>query len=182
MHGAGTKKRVKEGTRKEPGTSALKSGLYAHKAHAQLQDTIGAYLKRKADLWNLNAVAARLWAALERADRIEYAIDITDLEQADGDERVDIAVDMLRRLQASVTILDKLGTLILGREKLLVSGSDTLTRGQVVAMFLQILNIVREVAGDSKVAREDIAVRVAERLEALAIQLDGQQGPKASGP
>lgn len=182
MHGAGTAKRVKEGKRKDPGTAALKTGLYASKAHEQLKETIGGYLKRKADLWNLNAVAARLWAALERADRIEYAIDISELEGAEGEERVDLAVDMLRRLQASVTILDKLGNLILGRERLLTSGSDTLTRGQVVAMFLQILNIVREVAGDTRISREDIAVRVAERLEALAVQLDGQQGPRAHAP
>jgi hypothetical protein len=179
MHGAGTAKRVREGKRKDPGSAALKSGLYAKKAHTQLRETISDYLKRKADLWNLNAVAARLWAALERSDQIEYAIDVKELESATGEDRVGLAVDMIRRLQSSVTILDKLGNLILNREKLLVAGSDTLTRGQVVAMFLQILNIVREVASDSKIAREDIAVRVAERLEALAIQLDGQQGPKA---
>jgi hypothetical protein len=84
---------------------------------------------------------------------------------------------MLRRLVTSTTVLKELIALILGREKLIIANKEVITRGQVVTMFLQFLNIVREIVADPKVAREDIPLRVAERLEALAVQVEG--GPEA---
>jgi hypothetical protein len=168
---------VLAGKKKEPGYSALKSGLYATKANDSLKESLKDWLGKKEQLFRLEVAAARLWAALERADRIEYAIDIETLEKTSGKERHAIAGDMLRRLVTSTTVLKELIALILGREKLIIANKEVITRGQVVTMFLQFLNIVREIVADPKVAREDIPLRVAERLEALAVQVEG--GPEA---
>lgn len=73
MHGRGSRKRVKEGKRKDPTTASITHGLTAtqetlkrHSAmHPEYAVLVDSYLEDEAKLYNTKELLARVWAAVD---------------------------------------------------------------------------------------------------------------------
>lgn len=149
MHGAGTHKRVREGTRKDPNTANLKHGLRAKKLRGKIAERAKAYEERDAaELFNLKKQAASLHAALELAD-----------ENGDLDAFAKIMAQLLR-----VTTQ---------HHRLQKQGERMVPESEVIALISSLLTWTHELVVNSTIPREEIHKRLSGRLMEFARKLGG---------
>ena len=167
-HGAGTRKRVEEGSRKDPATAALKHGLYANRSGDRLKAGVADYLEHADELYRIDVIAARLWALLEQADALADSINADRIAQVESDElltEVNAAVSRLNNVRA---VLSELLRTILAHEKIRLGGVEAVTRAQIVGYLLTFAGWVHGLANDEAVPRTEIASRLLGRMQAHA--------------
>ena len=165
-HGAGTRKRVKDGTRKDPAIAALKHGLYANRSGDQLKAGVADYLEHADELYRIDVIAARLWALLEQADVLADAINAERIAELEGDElltEVNAAVSRLNNVRG---VLSELLRTILAHEKIRLGGVEAITKAQIVGYLLTFAGWVHGIASDEAVPRTEIASGLLTRMQA----------------
>lgn len=147
MHGAGTRKRVADGTRKDPSTAGLKHGLYATKARGKIAERAKAYAEADAaQLFNITSQAASLHGALDVAD-----------EAGDLDAYAKIMAQLLKVTQHY--------------HKMQQAGAKVVPESEVVALISSVCTWVRELVLNGAIPREEIHQRLAGRLMEFARKL-----------
>lgn len=171
VHGAGAPvRRHKPGpdgrVRVDPRNARLVTGLYSKRVPRELAAAVRDFRGGSAaGLYDLDTVAARLWALLERCDQVEHEVtkgaDLRDPQEA----AVAIAA-----LEAVRRTLHEIGNLCLARARLQMSARGTIERAEVAAMLAMILHWADDLGRDARVPRDEIGRRLADRLDALAEQ------------
>lgn len=167
VHGAGAPvRRHKPGpdgrTRIDPRNARLVTGLYSKRVPRELAAAVRDFRGSAANLYDLDMVAARLWALLERCDQVEHeATKGADLRDPQEAAVAIAAMEAVRRT------LHEIGNLCLARARLQISGSGTIERAQVAAMLATVLHWADDLGRDERVPRDEIGRRLADRLDAL---------------
>ena len=177
-HGAGTRKRVEAGTRKNPATAALKHGLYAKRSGDRLQAGVAQYLEHTDELYRIDVIAARLWTLLEQADALADSIDVERIAKLEGEELVPEVNAAVARLNNVRAVLSELLRTIVAHEKIRLGGVEAVTGAQVVGHLLTFAGWVHQIACDASVARTEIASRLLGRMQAHA-ELKGNAAANA---
>jgi len=112
----------------------------------------------EAALFDLNVVQARLWVLLTRCDEVELALADVDVRDADG------AAAVIRALDATRRVLHELTTGVMVHERM-KQRSAGVTLAEVVGVVTSILLWARELAADERVPRDQIARRLADRVD-----------------
>ena len=112
----------------------------------------------EAALFDLNVVQARLWVLLTRCDEVELGLADVDVRDADG------AAAVLGALDATQRVLHELTTGVMVHEKI-KQRSAGVTLEEVVGVVTRILVWARELAADERVPRDQIASRLADRVD-----------------
>lgn len=170
IHGAGTRKRVQRGTRKDPAKAALKHGLYASRMNAEMREGVAEYLENRRELYRMDVVAARLWVLLERADRLAGVLEAR-MDELDALENEALAATLRRefdRLDSVRAVLNDLLKVILAHEKVQLGGAESVTRAQLVGWMMTFLGWVQQAAADESLPRDRIAEAVLGRMGAVA--------------
>ena len=118
VHGAGVPKRRQflggpDGReRKDPRAARLKHGLYSKRLPPEVARVVAEFQGDQEALFDLKAVAARLWTMLVRCDEVEVSL-------ADGDLRdPKVAADVVMAIDAVTKVCRELGKVIVAQTKL----------------------------------------------------------------
>jgi hypothetical protein len=170
VHGAGAPKRRRafggpDGReRQDPRAARLKHGLYSKRLPREVGRVVAEFQGDQEALFDLKAVAARLWTLLMRCDEVEASL-------ADGDLRdPKVAADVVMAIDAVTKVCGELGKVIVAHTKLSRRNSG-LTERDLVAIVCRILFKVRDVAADERVPRDKIADTLAEWVSASAAEV-----------
>lgn len=176
-HGAGTRVRqarpAPDGrVRRDPGTAAVKTGVYAAKTKARFGEALGEFLARREELFDVDTMAARLWTALLTIDEVESTFDLSQLLDP-GDapgappgkrlcecgqlySRADVARDILNRIYAVRGIVHELLEATRVKHKLEERQGMTIGEGQLVAILVMLVGRVHELCQDPGIDRDEI--------------------------
>jgi hypothetical protein len=167
VHGAGAPKRRRpfggpDGReRKDPRAARLKHGLYSKRLPREVGRVVAEFQGDQEALFDLKAVAARLWTLLMRCDEVEVSL-------ADGDLRdPKVADGALKAIDAVAKVCAELAKVSVAHTKLSRRNSG-LTERDLVAIVCRVLFKVREVADDDRIPRDKIADTLVAWVEASA--------------
>ena len=162
------------GERRDPATAPIVHGVYARRLPSALREVVSEFRAEGDRLFDLETMAARMWALLVRADELEAAFNVEELGDLDAPEelckcgrfyrRAELAKDMADRLRAVRGILRELTEITRIKFKLDDAG-PTVTKGQLVGALAIVLRWVQELQEDESIPREEIHGRLVERFK-----------------
>lgn len=177
VHGAGTSVRqTRPGpdgrVRKDPGTAAIKTGIYASRTETRFAEAMLEFRANRAELFDIEMMAARLWTALMTIDKVEGTFDLSQLLDDPPAEGVppgialcscgnlyrksDIAKDIINRVYAVRSIIHELLEATRVRNRLDERTGTNVSEAQLVAILVMIVQRVTEMAMDPSVERDEI--------------------------
>lgn len=184
MHGAGTRKREKDGSRQPPGRPPV-HGIYSARAKMSAAAATADYEGAQDELYRLDAVTARAWVMLEHADRgVTLCLKwMEQIEQRDepGLEPGDLTIlqALNGAMGAAERALGRLESLSTTRAKL-NQGDGAISRIEMIAILRLVGAWVRELAADDRVPRDRIADALFERVSAYAAGAHAVSGNAAA--
>lgn len=183
VHGAGTKKRVLEGRRKDPKLAAVVHGRYSRFRDRILADVQG-YINDP-DMWEYNRLAALCVGSLERADELadvsRRALDVLErsLHTAAADDGGAEAAAMVVTAASTATstealrlrALEHLGRVVAAKHKR-DQAAGTVAIPEMIALLRWFQSLVVQLVADPKIERHAIPDRFSMAVQSIALGHD----------
>lgn len=176
QHGAGTRKRVKSGERKDPTLAAVKHGRYS-RFHDRILQQVADYVADPG-MWEYDRMMALLMGSLERADEVsevarDALVQVARRAQENGSAEA-AALVITAAATASSTealrqrALQEMGRLIAAKHRK-DQAAGAISIPEMMAFLRWLQSVIIQLVSDPKVERAAIADRFVELIHSIAM-------------